>query len=127
MLDGIRTTKMTAMASSFSQTKFYMKIMIFHFTFSRKTSFSKRKWGSENTRPRYKNHQKSKNIENFDDNVRQTLVNFLKLTQTKYEGNRASIGSGPRISLSRSLFLLLVPLTPDGRGPSGLVHSVEAL
>ena len=38
-LDRFRTTKMTAKASSFPLTKFYIKILIFHLTFFWKTCF----------------------------------------------------------------------------------------
>ena len=69
--------------------------------------------GNENTECHNKNHQNSGNIENYEMHLIQSLVNVLNWVLSKYEVHPTIILVSPPISLSSSLFPILVPLTLD--------------
>ena len=108
---------MTAEASSFSLSKFYKKILIFHFTFFRKTSFSKRKWGSAITGFQHKSHQKSQNLEYNPGKSRLWLKKPMTEVCTKNEVQRTKNKNSRSNQLEN---LVLEPLT----GERGSAHSL---
>ena len=77
-------------------------------TFHGKTSFSKRKMGSENTRSRYKNRPIIKNIENHGYNICQSFCFLLNQVVTNFEGKRLRFAVARPISTES---LGLDPLT----------------